>query len=112
MSDEPLAVLVAKALGWTDVTWDRTGAWGRPPGSSIFGVQIPRYGIDAPDGWAATGPLLSERGFSLIQCPDTSWDCLTPGFVAGGMIEANAPSAPEAIARLVVKLHELGKLKA
>ncbi len=126
---EPLHVLVARAIGWTDVQWSTAqGAYGRHP-SGKGGMdgrgyqQIPRYGMDTPDGWSVTGPLMSEHGFD-IEAPLQAGQCWRAilfdgilGRLAAEMGIDNVPhaegdSAPEAIARLVVKLHEMGKLKA
>ncbi len=78
----------------------------------FVGVEIPRFGFDSPDGWSCTGPLV--RDFHL----DVRWnapDWVTGAWIPDGSplehIMAKAPSAPEAIARLVVKLAEIGKLE-
>ena len=105
MSDEPLAVLVAKALGWTDVTWDETGAWGRPPGMVSL-QQVPRYGMDTPDGWAATGPLATQFKMDLYSGRNGS-PCSARSEM--DFLHAEADSLTEAIARLGVMLHELDK---
>jgi len=123
MSDEtPLAVLVAKAIGWTDIQWTLAqGAWGRHPSGrggadgEGYGL-IPRYGFDSPDGWSCTGPLLSEHRLDMEAPgarlgPDASWLAQKLGYEGERVAWVIAPSAPEAIARLVVKLAEMGKLE-
>lgn len=124
--EEPLSVAVARALGWTDIQWTAAqGAWGRHPsgtgGTDKRGYQaIPRYGEDAPDGWAWTGPLVDEYDLELRGRNGTrrvASKLFDPEFAApfsgGGLydtIDVEGDSYPEAIARLVVKLAEKGKL--
>lgn len=78
MSEKPLHVQVAEALGWRDcepfsVYGTSDGSWvgdtSELDAKSITGFSpggfIPQYDTD----WSATGPLLEEFGISVIQ-PD------------------------------------------
>lgn len=119
MTDEPLQVQCARALGWTDVRWDEVqGAWGRNParqgGVDKKGYgRIPRYGMDTPDGWACTGPLAQQFKFELEGAYEDRCEASWFTNAATGSIweQAGGASYPEAIARLVVKLAEMGKLE-
>lgn len=66
MTEKPLHVQVAEALGWSHFglggRLDRPWV-GYPPHNPIVGErqEVPRYDID----WGATGPLIFQRRISL-----------------------------------------------
>jgi hypothetical protein len=77
VSEKPLHVRVAEAIGWTEVH-DTGGSsmvagepnyWrGRPPGERLVIPRqawpvVPRYDAD----WAATGPLIERFNLSLLR---------------------------------------------
>jgi len=58
MTEEPLDVQVARALGWTDFTKD-----------GYYSAHPPYYSTD----WSATGPLIVKYGICLQRNSDSTW---------------------------------------
>ena len=123
---EPLNVQCARALGWSvgaDLHERDESAQGLSAcvrcgaeagwDESLGDVCCPPYGDDTPEGWACTGPLLSEYGIELDGPLGSLAEPEHQGLYAAYARGACASGAhfAEAIARLVVKLAELGKLE-
>ena len=132
--DEPLNVQCARALGWTGIEFRPEYAeprwWGLEPiDVSPYRCRIDPYGDDTPEGWACTGPLLSEYGieldgplgslaepehqglyaaYAMVSCTAHTTCALRE---RGHAMRAHGAHYCEAIARLVVRLAELGKLE-
>lgn len=103
MSDSlPLHVQTAAALGWSEMYDRGDGLWlGKNPDSGLV-LEVPPYGRS----WCASGPLLDRILGTVGHEPRSkSWTA-----TANGQDVAFGKSAPEAICRLVVKLHSEGKL--
>src|SRR3989304_9661758 len=93
MTEKPLHVQVAQALGWTCIEYAPPNLWtgcrpsSRPhspcPSSNVLsGEVVPTYDTD----WSATGPLIEKYGISL-ECSETPlWGAFaSPGFpILGG----------------------------
>lgn len=98
----PLHVLVAEALGWTDL-YESTSLTGliRWVGVEPHGglrLEVPRYDTS----WCSSGVLVERFGMSLAKGDD--WGAYKDGSVGQGRTPC------EAIARLIVELHREGKL--
>lgn len=117
MSAEPLAVRVARALGWNDVQsiGIRGGVekWvGVAPGLRQVFDPIPPYGDDTPEGWSCTGPFLRyvheanaiSHGPAVMRWPDDDEDC------EGAPTVGQALTWGEALCNLVLALAEAGRL--
>jgi hypothetical protein len=130
LSEKPLHVRVAEALGWTGIKpWPEAmsadALGGHPPGEPRGWNHVPRYDTD----WSAAGPLI-ER-FSLSVHPDLSltgeprnqWSATR--LVAAGevhesedffhvmsasVIAGDGVTPLEAVCRAVLALHAAGKL--
>jgi hypothetical protein len=134
---EPLHVRVARVLGWTEIheeTQGRIGGWfgtapaGTGPRWWTGNDPIPPYGEDAPEGWACTGPLQVRYKIDVWR---QHWTDREGGLWIAGRAEdrhiyirdqeedvryrdareAQADSPCEAVAWLIVELHEAGRLK-
>ena len=97
MSDYPLHVRAAEAMGWEKIrAWE--GRWlGIKPGQRSESI-IPAF--DA--SWCATGPLIESYGIDL-GC-GTVWQAHRDGFISVG----HTPTV--AVCNLIVELKEQGKL--
>jgi hypothetical protein len=124
MSDKPLHVRVAEALGWTDcLPFEAWGVvdpehWvGTPPGWTYTVADIgkstepPRYDTD----WSATGPLIERLGIHIEPdaCHEPEW----LAFVLHGdeqfsVSEATQPTPLLAVCHCILALKEAGKLPA
>lgn len=112
--DPPLNVQVARVLGWKRLRTTRLGWVGAMPDATHGWIEecpVPPYGADTPDGWACTGPLASELKMTLRSMRK---GCDARTYIPGQYLKvetyAKGASIPEAIARLVVRLHEMAKL--
>lgn len=126
MTDKPLHVQVAEALGWqrcylkvefTALEMYKSDDWrGFPPGRSVVSegsslVEIPRYDLD----WAVTGPLIEKYGILVGKFPpytfDGKWYACLPGSESPYVqAEAHAPTPLVAVCNLILQLHKTGKL--
>ena len=118
MTDKPLHVAVAEALGWEPWTPPTSKSlWGDipellakvgfthiRPGAGL-GV-IPRYDTD----WAATGPLIERFGLTVAPHDLQPWVAFDgPGINAAGFTTyARTPLL--AVCHLILALKEAGKL--
>ena len=123
MTEKPLHVQVAEALGWTDISCagpkpilslpgKGASLWGGlPPGfdprDAFFRGDavlsgIPRYDTD----WSATGPLIERLGIA-------TWP-QSEGWAAELRLEdrATGPTPLIAVCNLILALHAAGKLAA
>ena len=119
MTEKPLHVQVAEALGWLDITYfpgpgNHAGVWkGYPAGLEDGGwAPIPRYDTD----WNATGPLIEKYGVWLHPC-----DCGEPKehhWTANSELDAFESDGGDgktpliAVCNLILALKESGKLAA
>jgi len=72
MTEKPLHVQVAEALGWTGCNQSGFDWWGDSqdtPSSPRGYAKIPSYDTD----WSATGPLIEKYGIAFVQNFDESW---------------------------------------
>lgn len=127
MSEKPLHVRVAEALGWTDVVKtpyercaDGTGChYGLPP----EGWPEPRHVLHYDTDWAAAGPLIERFGLSVIRPDEYNPDLEEGPWLCGsggahgwddGSIPTDLQAAGEtpliAICNLILALHAAGKL--
>jgi hypothetical protein len=123
VSEKPLHVRVAEALGWTDlreeayVISEKTytaGEWRgrRGIGTGMHWGRPPRYDTD----WSATGSLI-ERYHIDLWWENTSGDgqwTATTNFRDGGdlIVMGTGPSPLIAVCNLILALKEAGKLEA
>jgi hypothetical protein len=122
VSEKPLHVQVAEALGWTDLrpqTWDIGGTkyvrdeWGGilfdKPGDTVPRVwgRVPRYDTD----WSATGPLIEKYGINLTG--PRPWDACRGHDREGFHDEPNGegPTPLIAVCNLLLALKAAGKLE-
>lgn len=132
MSEKPLHVRVAEALGWT---WKHSPSgncrWLCPPTKdNRFCIEpdtyldaaedaltcsdglryVPRYDTD----WSATGPLIGRYAITLTapHVPGDPWLSLSFGNTVGygGEVEAEGDTALRAVCNLILALHAAGKL--
>lgn len=128
MTDEPIHVKVARALGWTDIRFiapthpTLNGYWqGKPPGTTQEWTEfIPRFDIetrhqgyeDYVDGWAAVGPLIDRYGIGLMRDTgerhDPPWEAVSYG--PGHAVGAFGATPLIAVCRLLLDLAARGKL--
>ena len=122
MTDKPLHVQAAEALGW-DYSEDRhewdefaegqkrctrcheVAPWTRHSPSPC----CPRYDTD----WAATGPLIERFGFVVgrFRILDRQWYAILPGTTSpDAQAEEHAPTPLLAVCYLILALKEAGKL--
>ena len=98
MSNKPLSIEVAEAIGWTDIRQLDDGRWfGEYSGISC---QIPNY----DRSWCSLGPWIDRLRVEIDQD--------APGGVsvwAKSQTEQGS-TVCEAVARLIVKLKKEGKL--
>jgi hypothetical protein len=118
VSDQPLHVQVAEALGWKLIPYNelpgrfcREGAthvWATPSGEEFCArcnsEMPPRYDLD----WSATGPLIEKYGIcQYLNCG--VWH----SFTASDGDDCGDGAAPlESLCRLILALGKAGKLTA
>ena len=129
MSDKPLHVQVAEALGWTNCYDRGDGLYlGSNPIRPEISEEIPRF----DKSWCSTGPLIARNFICISGTHDyttqmwwaetekyvgrhpgrtdttegSDFACTASGFLSDPYI------ALVAVCRLIVKLHSEGKLKA
>lgn len=127
MSETPLHVQVAEALGWTGLKSYPSGLWvgvpkegiGPQPGMSAHDtIEVPRFDLS----FCASGPLIQKHGIGLLH-QETEWIAFLEspqghGFVNDvaidiGISDLGAGATPtEAVCHLILELHKQGKLKA
>lgn len=125
MSEKPLHVLVAEALGWQDIErcGDIAAPWasgydGRPPGAvPIIGHQgeerakVPRYDLE----WSATGPLIEQLAIHLqpeVETePGRTWGAYYAPDGGGEYVaDQGGPTPLIAICNLILAVHADGRL--
>lgn len=121
MTERPLHVLVAEALGWHAIRWQGgRGHIGLRPGAdfSVYdkahGIEplsalsdVPRYDID----WSATGPLLERYRIGVEPEGPAMW--YAEQWHAGPMEvyeDQVGPTPLVAVCNLILALHAAGKL--
>ena len=118
MSEKPLHVQVAEALGWTDCHLDDadTDIWEGIYFNDDRWHAISRYDTD----WSATGPLIEKYQIALRppsepeRCGGNLWEAYCwfgpdgDEEITGGSVDG--PLA--AVCRLLLKLKDAGKLAA
>jgi len=112
MTEKPLHVQVAEALGWTDCQLEPSGLWvGR--GHPWHGpVELKRYDTD----WSATGPLIEKYELALGQTgmedPKPTWVAWWPGSCDVDTCSVDAPADTPLLAacHLLLALKAAGKL--
>ncbi len=120
--ERPLHVRVAEALGWDNCVEVDTGMaygkrWtGRVPGFTHT-REVPRYGQDSDEGWAATGRLIQKYGINLERAqaarPDGSPYGAWRWAIAGDEMPPKrfwADTPLEAVCHLILALAEAGRL--
>jgi len=105
MTEKPLHVRVAEALGWTDLSTNGllTYPWYGIPWPNTIRRSVPYYDSD----WSATGPLIEKYG--ICVSPDgrsSTWGASGDGSWKQG----EKPLI--AICNLILALAAAGKLKA
>lgn len=99
MSNKPLSIEVAEAIGWTDIKQGEYGKWfGTYAGSTL---QVPAY----DRSWCSLGPLISRYKITLLFEPDLyqAWDL-------DRILFEEDKDPVTAAARLIVTLKKEGKL--
>jgi hypothetical protein len=122
VTEKPLYVRVAEALGWTGIEIEYVGqfdfALGTPPGTARgtpspghLGIQqpptalVPRYDVD----WSATGPLIERYVSEAIDTgafEASSWEVQARGAVGW----ARGRTLLLAVCNLILELRKSGKL--
>lgn len=115
MSEKPLHVRVAEALGWFDFQPSANGFWPLEwrghPSRPIIGEphkKIPRFDTD----WSATGPLIERFGIFLRRYYGDRWFASPGQPLPGGADTVDAATPLEAVCNLILALHAAGKLEA
>lgn len=101
-SEKPLHVLVAEALGWSNLHERTEGHWwGKDPYGGMS-LAVPIY----ERSWCSVGPILERIKVSLDapNMPEQPWSA----YAATCHADGNTPC--EAVARLIVTLSKEGKL--
>src|SRR3989304_2607202 len=103
MTEKPLHVQVAQALGWTCIEYAPPNLWtgcrpsSRPhspcPSSNVLsGEVVPTYDTD----WSATGPLIEKYELALGQTgmedPKPTWVAWWPGSCDVDTCSVDAPA--------------------
>lgn len=118
MSDKPLHVQVAEALGWTQIhhcqveSAQQRPCWiGVLPADGLedggLKPEVPHYDTD----WAATGPLIEKYALSVefenfpVTCPPHSW-VAEQRLEHIGYMEVGGPTPLIAVCNLILKLKE------
>lgn len=99
MSEHPLHVQVAAALGWTELHLEPVDGrwWGVEPYGGLR-LQVPAY----DRSWCSLGPVIDRLKVGISS--NSGWSAYSKGIVEHGA------NACEAVARLIVKLGTEGKL--
>ena len=108
LSDSPLDVQVAKALGWVDIVKAVEGYRGRNPKYSDSQASDGLWQLQSySTSWCAAGPLVNQYNICL-EFTGEGWiadvNSLTFDFGKHCMEVGSSPT--EAIAKLVVKMHK------
>lgn len=125
MSERPLHVRVAEAIGWTRCRLDHADVWiGMAPGYDDYAYNVPRYDTD----WSVTGPLIERLRFGIdgpagredpawASPPRegdpalSTWQAWTCSAETAWEIETAEGSSPlDAVCNLILALHAAGKL--
>lgn len=130
MSEKPLHVRVAEALGWTGCAEVSTLAERKADGVvfqssrwqgsyTVKGTdaegrhftywdlrEVPRYDTD----WAATGPLIERFGFELYRPTESGWPWRATKYGTATLPQGNAATPLEAVCNLILVLAENGEL--
>lgn len=123
MSEKPLSIQVAEALGWTQMEPEgQPQDWfGKPPDWDKS--RLPGFRHHVPDyttNWHETGPLIAKNGIKLYVSrylgPDPiEWGALHPGDryrVAENTTLKGIGSTPLiAVCHLILAMKEAGKFK-
>ena len=124
MTEKPLHVQVAEALGWTSLEektsfgafeWMESECWIGAPPVGMMG-KVPRYDTD----WSATGPLVFKYKITLSPW-QAGWSATAPQEIQTPLEEAYlgrirwTGSQPEhtpliAVCHLIITLKKAGKL--
>ena len=120
MSDKPLHVQVARALGWTglrpsredEIDW-QFAWWGHHADDRGDELRVPHFDTD----WSATGPLIEKYKIVLLPAtPNSGWTGWTVGTAARMTYdwrcedEVEGPTPLIAVCNLILALKEAGKL--
>lgn len=112
VSEKPLHVRVAQAMGWNDC--EQTDTWrGTPPRWMLIGrllrcdFPVPHYDTD----WSATGPLIEKYRLCIVpNNRDALWQAQTGNIDGTGLLIGEGPSPLIAACDLILALKEAGKL--
>lgn len=116
MTDKPLHVRVAEALGWRDLTlWlPSKDLWtGRHPLG--MEAEVPHYDTS----WEATGPLIEKYGIALVReemFGKTWWEAYAglhlgcDGAEWSMRADGECDTALQAVCNLILSLAEAGRL--
>lgn len=108
MSDKPLNVQVAEALGWTWCYKRYCGSWlGRPPNIPTAYENEAEFIPDYAKDWGATGLLIHKHKLSLFWHDDV-YICSKP-YVR---VATRDPEPLIAACRMILVLKEQGLLNA
>jgi hypothetical protein len=113
MTDEPLHVQVARALGCKPDFHEGHGWWLCGCGTPEHIVAEERYEgppllVHFDTDWSATGPLIEKYGLA-VGLHGGWWAIADPG---GARWMTEGPTPLVTVCLLILKLHELGKLQA
>lgn len=75
--------------------------------------RVPRYGEETQQGWACTGPLIQRFQLMLIGSDAAGWEAMHyfPSDAPPMSMAPKGAGPCEVLARLVVALHEAGRLR-
>lgn len=114
MSERPIHVQVAEALGFTNIHCDdgprhsvcASNGWAKPPDQpGISSIPLPNYDLD----WWTAGPLIERYSIKLELWAAGSWAASTGAFLI--KYGAVGPTPLLAICHLIVLLGKAGVLK-
>ena len=132
MTEKPLHVQVAEALGWTNSEGNKDGdywealppqdgsahylfaedCWPRASYEESQETLVPHYDTD----WSATGPLIEKYELALGQTgmddPKPTWVAWWPGFcdIDTCSVDEPADTTLQAVCHLILALKAAGKL--
>lgn len=110
VTDKPLHVRVAEALGMEEIKRDGNGM---PGMTSVIYINTnrqclagccPRYDTD----WSATGPLIEKYGIDFYRCED--WDSSPRWEADRDDLTRTGPTPLIAVCNLILALKAAGKL--